>query len=95
MRTYKTADCPQRNWTEATPQNTKVGDVVNVVHFGSRVISECDGVVTKVTTTTIHVAYHESVYLPGNNLDLHGIFRKHTRYGVSFKDSGYTIYIKA
>lgn len=100
MKFYK--DSKSYDWTghvNATEENVKVGDGVKVIHFGYPRLRVSDGVVVKMTKTTIHVK-HESAY-PENGkwhvFESTSIFRKHTRYastlGVSYEDTfGTTIY---
>ena len=83
-------------------QNTKVGDVVEIVWFGSNTVRTWDATVTKVTQTTIHVSTHESPYLEGDNHDLHEIFRKHhsyqwriNAYADTFERGKMTLMVKA
>lgn len=82
MKIYRNSDC--YDWTGhvyATDKNVKVGDSVKVIRIGYPSVRVSDGVVMKVTGTTIHVK-HESAY-PQNGkwhiFETTTIFRKHTR----------------
>lgn len=97
MKFYRNYDdCDKSNLINATNENVKAGDVVKVFMYGMGSLRVSDGEVTKVTNTTIHVK-HESAYPDISTGKWHvynttTIFRKHTRFGVSFSDDWNTLY---
>ena len=95
----KSVKSEEFNWDSveyATTENTKVGDSVIVVRHGINTLWVSDGVVTKITKTTMHVKY-DSGYCDANGFHpvvSNHIFRRHTHGWDSFEYSRETVYVK-